>query len=44
MQDGDVKETFADTSKLKKETGYNPSFSVEEGVKRFIEWYINFYK
>ncbi len=44
MQDGDVKETFADTSNLKKETGYNPSFSVEEGVKRFIEWYINFYK
>ena len=44
MQDGDVKETFADTSNLRRETGYNPSFSVEEGVKRFIEWYINFYK
>lgn len=38
MQPGDVDRTYADVSKLKEMTGYNPSISFEEGIKRFIEW------
>lgn len=38
MQPGDVDRTYADVSKLKKMTGYNPSISFEEGIKKFIEW------
>ncbi len=44
IQPGDVSETWADTSDLKRDTGYTPDTSVEEGVKKFIEWYRGFYK
>jgi UDP-glucuronate 4-epimerase len=43
MQPGDVKETYADTSSLINATGYRPQVSIEEGVKRFIEWYREYY-
>jgi UDP-glucuronate 4-epimerase len=39
MQPGDLKETFADISKSKKLLGYNPSTSIEEGIKLFVDWY-----
>jgi UDP-glucuronate 4-epimerase len=43
MQPGDVKETSADISKAKKLLGFEPKVDVEEGVKRFVEWYKDFY-
>jgi len=43
MQPGDVKETFADTSKAKKLLGYEAKVDVEEGVRKFIEWYKEYY-
>lgn len=43
MQEGDVKETFADISKARELLGYEPKTNVEEGVKHFVEWYRNFY-
>lgn len=43
MQPGDVLETSADTSALYKVIGFKPQTSVEEGVKRFVEWYKAFY-
>lgn len=43
IQKGDVKATCADTSKLFNLIGYSPKTSVEYGVKKFIEWYKNFY-
>ena len=43
IQKGDVKATCADTSKLFDLIGYSPKTSVEYGVKKFIEWYKNFY-
>ncbi|MEN8154315.1 MAG: NAD-dependent epimerase [Acidobacteriota bacterium] len=43
IQPGDVKKTWADTSDLEKETGYRPSTPVESGVKKFIDWYCDFY-
>jgi len=39
-QKGDVPETFADISKSKRLLGYNPKVRIEEGIKRFIDWYL----
>jgi UDP-glucuronate 4-epimerase len=44
MQPGDVSSTFADVTDLVNDTGYKPSTSVEEGVKKFIQWYKEYYK
>lgn len=43
MQDGDVQSTYADISGLKEDFDYRPSVSLEEGVKRFINWYKEYY-
>lgn len=39
MQAGDVYATFADTSLLQKEIGYQPKVKIEEGIAAFIQWY-----
>ena len=44
MQRGDVAATCADTTALHKDTGYQPSVSVETGVARFVQWYRHYYK
>ncbi len=44
MQPGDVPDTFADIDDLERDVGYRPSTPVEVGVKRFVEWYLDFYK
>ena len=44
LQPGDAPDTFADSSNLEKSVGYKPSYSVEEGVKQFVDWYRDFYK
>ncbi len=44
MQKGDVKETWADINSLQKWVDYSPSTSIEEGIEKFIEWYIKYYK
>ena len=36
---GDVHDTYADISKARKILGYNPSVTLEHGVRRFIEWF-----
>jgi UDP-glucuronate 4-epimerase len=40
MQPGDVYETQACVDKLKDLTGYSPRVSIEEGVQRFVDWYL----
>lgn len=42
-QKGDVKHTYADTSKAKKILNFNPVVSVEEGISREMEWIKSFY-
>lgn len=37
-QPGDVKLTYSDVTKAQKELGYNPTTSMEEGIKKFIDW------
>jgi len=44
MQAGDVPATSADVSRLKAAVGYRPGTPVEVGVKRFVEWYREYYK
>jgi UDP-glucuronate 4-epimerase len=44
MQQGDVLDTFADVSALEAWTGFRPRTSVKEGVKRFVEWYREYYQ
>lgn len=44
MQPGDVPITYADTSALEKDYGFKPNTSLREGLRRFVEWYKNFYK
>lgn len=41
MQKGDVYQTWADTSKLQKLTGFAPSTPLAEGIRRFAEWYLS---
>jgi UDP-glucuronate 4-epimerase len=43
LQDGDVPATYADTSELKRVTGFSPAMPVTEGVRRFVEWYRSYH-
>ena len=43
MQPGDVAATWADVDDLKAAVGYQPTTTVEEGVKNFVEWYKDYY-
>ena len=44
MQKGDVFMTLANTKLLKKITGFIPKTNYKEGVRKFIEWYLDYYK
>ncbi len=44
MQAGDVPATCADVDDLMKDVGFKPSTPIEEGVKRFVDWYRSYYK
>lgn len=43
IQPGDVIATFADVSKLRDWTGFQPGTEVEDGVSRFVSWYRNYF-
>ena len=43
LQPGDVPVTHADVSALKAAIGYAPSTPLEEGVARFVDWYVSYY-
>ena len=44
MQPGDVPVTYADTSALERDFGFKPSTTLREGLRRFAEWYKEFYQ
>jgi UDP-glucuronate 4-epimerase len=44
MQPGDVRATEADTAALEQATGFRPSTPVEDGIRRFVAWYRDYYK
>ena len=43
MQPGDVPITYADTSELEKDFGFKPHTTLREGLRKFAEWYYEFY-
>jgi UDP-glucuronate 4-epimerase len=44
MQAGDVQKTYADVSDLEKTINFKPKTSLDEGLKRFVDWYKTFYE
>ena len=44
MQPGDVPVTFADTTPLEQDFGFRPNTPLREGLRRFAEWYAEYYK
>jgi UDP-glucuronate 4-epimerase len=44
MQAGDVAASEADTAELQAATGFKPATPVEVGIRRFVEWYREYYK
>lgn len=44
MQPGDVPVTYADTSALERDYGFTPKIGIREGLRKFAEWYKEYYK
>jgi UDP-glucuronate 4-epimerase len=44
LQDGDVPASHADVSDLIEELGYKPKTTINEGINKFIDWYLDFYE
>lgn len=44
LQPGDVPASHADVTDLVRDTGYKPETPIEEGVKAFTDWYLDYYK
>jgi len=44
LQDGDVPETYADVDDLMREVDFKPATRIEDGIGRFIDWYLEYYK
>ncbi|HKM43372.1 MAG TPA: capsular biosynthesis protein CpsI, partial [Limnochordia bacterium] len=43
LQPGDVPKTYADVTDLVRDVGFRPSTSVDEGIRRFVDWYRGYY-
>ena len=43
IQPGDVPETYADVDDLAEDVGFKPATPIEEGIKKFVEWYREYY-
>ncbi len=44
MQPGEMLDTYANSTPLIAETGYQPSVNIEEGITKFVKWYKDFYQ
>ena len=44
MQPGDVPVTYADSSALEADYGFRPTIGIREGLRRFAQWYAEYYK
>ena len=44
MQPGDVPTTYADSEALQRDYGFTPKISLREGLRKFAEWYKQFYR
>ncbi|WP_394238291.1 SDR family NAD(P)-dependent oxidoreductase [Niallia oryzisoli] len=44
IKPGDVPATYASTDRLQKAVGFKPETSIEEGLQKFADWYVDYYK
>ncbi|TAL43397.1 MAG: capsular biosynthesis protein CpsI, partial [Methylovulum sp.] len=44
LQPGDIPDTYADVSDLVGDLGYKPGTLLEDGIRKFVDWYKDFYK
>ena len=44
MQNGDVPATYADVADLVEAVGFKPATSIEEGIRKFVDWYRGYYR
>ena len=44
IKPGDVPATYADTEKLQAAIGYKPDTSILDGLQKFTDWYVAYYK
>lgn len=44
IKPGDVPATYASTDQLQKAVGFKPETSIEEGLQKFADWYVDYYK
>jgi len=44
LQPGDVPDTFADVEALVADVGYKPNTTIEQGIERFVAWYLQYYQ
>jgi UDP-glucuronate 4-epimerase len=44
LQQGDVPDTWADIDDLQRDAGYRPATPVETGIRRFVDWYLGYYR
>ena len=44
MQDGDIHKSHADVDNLIRDFDYVPKWNIKDGIKNFIQWYIDYYK
>ena len=44
MQPGDVLRTYADVSDLERDINFKPSTSIEDGLQKFVDWYLEYYQ
>jgi UDP-glucuronate 4-epimerase len=44
LQPGDVPDTFADVEDLVRDVGYKPATPIETGIRKFVDWYLEYYK
>ncbi len=44
IKPGDVHKTYSSTSLLEKEVGFKPITNIDEGLQKFTDWYVNYYK
>ena len=43
LQPGDVEDTFANVDKIMDDFGYKPGTDIQTGIKRFVDWYLDYY-
>lgn len=44
LQAGDVPDTYADVEALVQDVGYKPETTIEQGIEKFVTWYLDYYK